>query len=309
MRRSTASPSSTIHIAVELAKLGRIVNRWETLMPTTQQKRYASALAVVLGCATVSAEAQQGIKIDGSTGVAPLVAALAKTYQEKDRSVPIEIGKGLGTKARIDALTAGSIDIAMASHGLDTPGITKAGMKVSEIARTPVVFAINSSVAGVSGLTGEQVCAIYSGERTNWKDFGGPDLAIAPRTRPDTEVDAEVARDGVKCLKALKMDEPIKVMQRGGDMARELAATSGAIGMTTLTVVEQSAGKVRALALNGVVPDEPNTISGRYRLTREAFLVSKEQPSAAVAKFLEFARSDEGAAVIKANGAIPTANR
>jgi phosphate transport system substrate-binding protein len=128
-------------------------------------------------------------------------------------------------------------------------------------------------------------------------------------TRPDTEVDAEVARDGVSCLKTLKMSEATKVMERGGDMARELAAISGAFGMTTLTVVEQSAGKVRALALNGVMPDEPNTMSGRYSLTREAFLVSKGQASAAVAKFLDFAGSAEGAAVIKANGAIPTTTR
>jgi phosphate transport system substrate-binding protein len=261
-------------------------------MLATYQKRNASTLAQVLICAaSVSAEAQQAIKIDGSTGVAPLVSALAKAYQQKDPSVSIEMGGGLGTRARIDALAAGSIDIAMASHGLNVAEITKAGMNVSEIARTPVVFAVNSSVTGVSGLTDQQVCAIYSGEHANWKDFGGPDLAIAPRTRPDTEVDAEVARDGVNCLKTLKMSGATKTMQRGGDMARELA--------DTLTVVEQSAGKVRALSLSGVMPDEPSTISGRYRLKREAFLVSKAQPSPPVVKFLAFLHSAEGAAVIK----------
>ncbi|MGQ0663287.1 MAG: substrate-binding domain-containing protein [Pseudomonadota bacterium] len=268
------------------------------------------ALLIGLACVAIpSAHAQQAIKIDGSTGVAPLVAALAKAYQQKDSSVSIEIGKGLGTKARMDALASGSIDIAVASHGLNVPEIAKAGMDVSEIARTPVVFAVNGSVTGVSGLSDDQICAIYSSQRTNWNELGGPDLAIAPRTRPDTEVDAEVARDGVGCLKTLKMSEATKMMQRGGDMAAELAATPGAVGMTTLTVVEQSAGKIRALSLNGVVPDEPNTMSGRYRLTREAFLVSKAQPSPAVVKFLDFARSSEAAAVIKANGAIPTAKR
>ena len=267
-----------------------------------------SALALTLCAAATGGQAQQTLKIDGSTGVAPLVAALARAYQQRD-PVAVEIGKGLGTKARMDALAAGSIDIAMASHGLKIDEITKAGMTVSEIARTPVVFAVNSSVTGVQGLSDEQICGIYAGRHTNWKEFGGPDMAIVPRTRPDTEVDAEVARDGVGCLKSLKMIEAAKVMQRGGDMAAELAAASGAIGMTTLTVVEQSTGKIRALSLNAIAPDELNTLSGRYRLTREAFLVAKLQPSPAAARFLEFARSPEGAAVIKANGAIPTANR
>ena len=265
------------------------------------------ALAAALFCLGAgSALSQQAIKIDGSTGVAPLVAALAKAYQQREPAVAIEIGKGMGTKARIEALAAGSIDIAMASHGLKVDEITRGGMTVSEIARSPVVFGVNAGV-GVEALSDEQICSIYSGQRTNWKDLGGPDLMIAPRTRPDTEVDAEVARDGVKCLKSLKMSEATKVMQRGGDMAAELAAAPGSIGMTTSTVVGQSGGKIRAVALNGVKPDEANVLSGKYGLTREAYFVTKAQASPAVAKFLNFVRGPEGAAVIKANGAIPTA--
>jgi len=265
------------------------------------------ALAAVLVCLGAgSALAQQAIKIDGSSGVAPLAAALAKAYQQKQPGVAIEIGKGMGTKARIEALAAGSIDIAMASHGLKVDELTRSGMAVSEIARSPVVFGVNAGV-GVEALSEQQICAIYAGTHKNWKEVGGPDLAIAPRTRPESEVDAEVARDGVKCLKSLKMTEATKVMPRGGDMARELAAAPGSIGMTTSTVVGQSSGKIRAVALNGVKPDEANVLAGRYKLTREAFLVTKGAGSPAVAGFLSFVRGPEGAAVIKANGAIPTA--
>ena len=156
-------------------------------------------------------------------------------------------------------------------------------------------------------MTEEQVCAIYASERANWKELGGPDLAIAPRTRPDSEVDTEVVRDGIACLKGLRFTEAVKVMPRGGDMAAELAAAAGAVGMTTSTVVEQSGGKIRALALNGVTPDEANVRTGRYKLVREAFLVTKTGVSPALPAFIAFVQSAEGAAVIKANGAIPTA--
>jgi phosphate transport system substrate-binding protein len=128
-------------------------------------------------------------------------------------------------------------------------------MSVAEIARTPIVLGANASVP-ITDLSQTQVCGIYSGALTNWQAAGGSDLAIAARTRPDSEVDAEVIRDGIACLKNLKMPDAVKVMQRGGDMAKELAATTGAIGMTTTTVVEQSGGKIKALSLDGVAPTE-----------------------------------------------------
>jgi phosphate transport system substrate-binding protein len=103
------------------------------------------------------------------------------------------------------------------------------------------------------------------------------------------------------------MPDAVKVMQRGGDMAKELAATTGAIGMTTTTVVEQSGGKIKALSLDGVAPTEANVAAEKYRLVREVFLVAKGSASPATKAFLAFVKSADGANVIKANGAIPKA--
>ena len=269
--------------------------------------KFGVSISVAVAALTMvgtAVSAQTTLKVDGSTGAMPLAAALAKAYEAKTPNVKIEIGKGLGTKARIEALSAGTIDIAVASHGLKIDELVKQGMSVEEIARTPVVFGVNSSVP-VTNLSQAQVCAIYSGGLTNWKAAGGSDLAVAARTRPDNEVDAEVARDGIACLKTLKMPEAVRVMQRGGDMAKELAETAGAIGMTTTTVAEQSGGKINALSLDGVAPTEANVTAGKYRLVREVFLVVKGTAAPATKAFLAFVKSGEGAKVIKANGAIP----
>jgi len=269
--------------------------------------KFGVSISIAVAALTMvgtAVSAQTTLKVDGSTGAMPLAAALAKAYEAKTPNVRIEIGKGLGTKARIEALTAGSIDIAVASHGLKIDELVKQGMSGEEIARTPVVFGVNSSVP-VTNLSQAQVCAIFSGGLTNWKAAGGSDLDIAARTRPDNEVDAEVARDGIACLETLKMPEAVKVMQRGGDMAKELAETAGAIGMTTTTVAEQSGGKINALSLDGVAPTEANVTAGKYRLVREVFLVVKGTAAPATKAFLAFVKSGVGGKVIKANGAIP----
>lgn len=265
-------------------------------------------VALVASLCSVTAAAQTTIKIDGSMGSMPLVQALAKAFQAERPGVVLEFGKGLNPKARIDALGNGTIDIALASHGLNIDGLTRQGMHVTEIARTAVVFAVNASV-GVDSLTNDQICGIFAGRIVNWKEAGGPDLAIAVRARPESEVDTEVVRDGVSCLKSLAFAPTVKIVQRGSDMTKDLAETRGAIGMTTATVVEQSGGKIKALALNGIAADEANVSLGKYGIIREIFLVVKGPASPAVQQFMAFIRSPEGAAIIKANGAVLTAIR
>jgi len=203
-------------------------------------------------------------------GSMPLVQALAKVFQAKQPGVATEFGKGLNPKARIDALSTGTIDIALASHGLSIDALTRQGMQVTEIARTAVVFAANASV-GADSLTNDQICGIFAGSVVNWKEVGGPDLAIAARARPESEVDTEVVRAGAGCLKSLAFAVTVKIVQRGSDMTKDLAETKGAVGMTTTTVVEQSGGKIKALALNGVVADEANVSAGKYGIVREIF--------------------------------------
>ena len=249
-------------------------------------------------------QATERIAIDGSTGVMPLAASLAKAFQERNPGVTAELGQGLGTKARLQALAEGKIDVALASHGLDVTEITRQAMAVHEIARVAVVFGVSAGVP-VANLTDQQICDVYAGRTSNWKTLGGPELAIAPRTRPDSEVDAEVVRASIKCLTGLRMPEAVKVMPRSGDMAKELAATAGAMGMTTMTVVEQSQGKIRALSINGVAPTTENVERKVYPLVRESYFVVKAPPAPTVARFLEFTRSPAGAEVIRANGAIP----
>jgi phosphate transport system substrate-binding protein len=263
--------------------------------------------ALMLGLTLVpTTHAQTGEKIvvDGSTGVMPLVAALAKVYQERYPSVTVEMGKGLGTKARLQALAEGKIDIALASHGLVVEELTRRGMAVHEIAKMAVVFGVNAGVP-VTNVTDRQICDAYAGKITNWKDLGGSDLAIAPRTRPDSEVDAEVVRGKIACLKDLKMPEHVKVMPRSGDMAKDLATSVGAVGMTTAIVVEQSRGQIKALSLNRVIPSAANVARQTYTLTRDSLLVTKAPPAAPVSRFIEFIRSSAGEAVIVANGAVP----
>ena len=178
-------------------------------------------LAALALSAAPLASAQQRVTVNSSTGTAPLVEALGKAFTVKS-GIKIDVGKGLGTKARFEALSGGKIDIAMASHGLNIADVTKRGMTVHRVAMTPVLFGVHGSVT-IAGLTDAQVCSIYAGSVRNWKDLGGSDLAIVPLVRPESEVDMEVVRDGLACLKGLKIVDGAPSLARAGEMAKSLS--------------------------------------------------------------------------------------
>src|SRR5687767_7111197 len=158
----------SVLIRLSMLRRGRAMrSRWA---------RSTSALLLGLTLAAPdSAATTDRIVVDGSTGVMPLVAALAKAYQDRHPGAVVEMGQGLGTKARLQALEEGKIDIALASHGLVAEELSRRGMTAHEIAKVAVVFGVNMSVS-VTNLTDVQICDIYALKVTNWKVLGGPDI-------------------------------------------------------------------------------------------------------------------------------------
>ena len=244
------------------------------------------------------------IRIDGSAGVMPLATALAREYRAIEPTTTIALGAGMGTKARVDALTQGAIDIALASHGVARAELIARGVAIHEVARVAVVFGVNAGVP-VTSLTRAQVCFIYSGAVTNWSRLGGTDLAIAARMRPAAEVDADVVLTGIECLRTSLAPAVALLVEKPEEMAAALASTNGAIGMTSMPFVQASDGRIRALALDGVSPNAETVRHGRYALTRAAYLLTGARPAPAVARFLAFVRSPAGARIIVANGGVP----
>jgi phosphate transport system substrate-binding protein len=262
------------------------------------------AAASFVGLVGACARPLETVRIDGSPGVAPLVGALVASYRETNPSSPVDMTSGLGSSARLAAVETGRIHIAMASHGAGGEELEKRGLASRHIARTAVLFGVNATVA-VGALTRQQVCDVYSGRITNWRDLGGPALPVKALMRPSREVDAEVALEGVACLRDVKLASDVQVIERPDDMARAIAATTGAIGLTSAPMVEQSGGRIKPIALDGVTPTIENVTSGAYPLTRRAMLVYRKTMQRAVAQFLAFVASPEGERVIRANGAVP----
>jgi phosphate transport system substrate-binding protein len=244
------------------------------------------------------------VRVDGSAGVIPLVRELALAYGRTGTGDSIAIGDGLGSRARLDSLAGGAIDIALASHGLDSADLQSRGLVAREIAQGAVVFGVHQSVP-IPGLSEAQVCEIFAGRVGNWRDLGGPDLPIVPHVRPASEVDAEVVLDQVACWRTLTQGAGVITVEEPSAMVSAIAATPGAIGLTSGMLIRRTGLPVRELALDGVIPDPAGVESGAWRLRRKFLLVTRVTPDPAVTRFLDFVGSPAGKDIIRAAGAVP----
>lgn len=244
------------------------------------------------------------LRIDGSNGVRPLMEALASSYTGYFPEREVEVGEGMPSSERLTALDKGAIDLIMASHGLKEDELRAKGYDVYRFAQMPVVIAINTTGNPLEGISTQELCAIYAGEYRNWSELRGPDLPIQPFARPRTEVDMEVLEAHLPCFKDLEMYEGVQTKERSGELASALMETPGAVGMTTMTRVVGSNGKLRALALNRIRPNYMNMSNGNYYLMRDAFLVARPDASQKVKDFLEYVEG-AGMEIVMKNRAYP----
>lgn len=260
------------------------------------------------GANAASSQAPVGddtIRIDGSNGVIPLVTALADAFRRDHPGITVTIGKGMGSGARLRALAEGTIDIALASHGLDALSLSRERLVPHRIATTAVVFAVQEGTS-VTSLTPAQLCDIFTGGVASWRALSSASGAtpIVALVRAESEVDMEVVRGGIPCLASAMLGAGVRVTADTEEMRTALLATPGAIGVTTMTIVRQSSGRLAALAIDGVPPTGENVASGRYALVRDSYLVTRAATSASVEIFLAFMRSPAALALLEANGSV-----
>jgi phosphate transport system substrate-binding protein len=266
-------------------------------------KSIFSLLVVLIIVFSQSAWAES-LKMGGSGGMIPLMNELAKVFMKKNPGDNIEVlQKSLDAKGGIMGAYGGGLDIGLSARLLE-PEEMSLNMTAIEIARVATVPGVNAASVKIKSITSGQICDIYSGMIKNWKELGGHDSQIKPLTRPEPDSTKKAVRKGLQCFSSLKEDSHVITMQTSREMIHALANAPNTVGFTDLVSVDDSAGKVAALNLDGISPSPENVISGKWPIVKNFVLVTKNEPAGLVNRFIGFVRSPQGAEIIKNQKAI-----
>jgi len=270
------------------------------------KKLLISVLCVLALCfQTVSTSAQTEIRIDGSTTVGPVVDAFVGAFQERHPDLRFSIKK-TGSGDGIAALIEGRCEIAASSRFMRPEEYNRAVVA----GKMPVPFTIClDSVClivhpsnPVRALTKEQAKKIYTGEFTNWRELGGPNMPIIAISRDTASGTYEVFHE--LTMDKAQLGSRVELATSNPQIFTRVSTTQGAIGYVGLGFVTDG---VQVVRYEGVVPTRRSIADGTYKLSRPLYLFTDGYPEigSALLRFCNFFLTEEGHEIINAKGFIP----
>jgi phosphate transport system substrate-binding protein len=238
------------------------------------------------------------VSISGSTSVGPLAEKIAHKYMEEN-DVKIEINQ-IGSSAGITNATTGVSEIGMSSRDLKDEE-KASGLTETIIAYDGIVVVTHPSNK-VKDLTMDQVRQVFTGEVSNWKEFGGDDLEIVVVSRED----GSGSRDAFQEIVGYSSGELVKssiIASGNGNIKTTVAMNKHAVGFISFEYIDST---ISTLKINGVEATAENVLQQKYSLSRPFLFVHKEdQLSPTGQQFIDYILSPDGQAIAAETGAIP----
>ena len=241
--------------------------------------------------------------LTGSSTVAPLASEIAKRFEAQHPGTRIDVQMGGSSRGVADA-ERGLADIGMVSRALKD---SERDLTPATIARDGICIIVHED-NGVTGLTNEQVVAIYTGVTKNWSEVGGVDAPITVVNKAEGRSTLELFLEhfGLE-NKNVRADVVIGDNEQG---VRTVAGNPDAIGYVSIGTAEYDATHgvpIKLLPVGGVAPSIASVAGGVFPLSRPLNLVTKGPPTGLAAEFIAFARSEAVHDIIKEQYFVPVA--
>ncbi|WP_300810767.1 phosphate ABC transporter substrate-binding protein [uncultured Acetatifactor sp.] len=246
------------------------------------------------------------LHLAGSSSMEKMTDALAERFMERYPEVAVTV-QFTGSSAGIEAVVNGRADIGNASRGL-TQEERENGATGYVVALDGIALCVDAANP-VTGMTGQQLADIYTGEITNWSSIGGGDVPIVLIGREagsgTREAFEELLGISGQCTYANELDSTGAVMAR-------IASTPGAIGYVSFDALNVSTNSdiqdtVHPLLLDGTAPTTENVRTGKYPLCRPFLMVIRGELAAQselVRLWFRYVASEEGQTVMERMGLV-----
>jgi len=197
---------------------------------------------------------------------------------------------------------AGKVAIASGCR----PALPELSVSSNHVAWGAIVPIVNKAVS-LDSITTQQFKDILVGKIKNYKDIGGPDLPIILYTRK-----GKISGVGYSTRALLfhngdqSYSKDAKKKKSSGPIRKAVSRDKSGFGVDDISSARKNK-KIKILKVDGLSATYENITSGKYPLYRPFYLYLNPK-SVEGKKYLDYALSAEGQAVIKKNGTVNLAD-
>ncbi len=296
-------------------------------MKGMQKQARLSVIVLVLamawslaGCGASTGQAAGAATVitnSGSDTMINLALAWAEAFQALHTDLRISVTGG-GTGIGISALANHTVDIANASRAIKAEEktlIQQGGAAPVEyvVARDAIAVIVNPRNP-ISRLTLDQISLIYQGKINNWRELGGenrPIVRLSRETNSGTHVYflETVVRLGNKTDKSLFSPDTLLLPSSEGIIA-EVSTNPNAIGYDGLGYITPQVKTLAIAKKEGeayVLPSVETVNNKTYAVSRDLYMYTPADSSAAVKSYLAWIMGSEAQAIVNQLGFVPLA--
>jgi phosphate transport system substrate-binding protein len=254
------------------------------------------------------------LRVSGSTTVNPVVADAAEVLRRQGMNITVD-SQG-GSAGGIAQLGAGQIDVAMSSKAIadsDRRAFPAVDFVSTEVGQDAVGVIVRREVydGGVRHLTRVQLSALFEGRVRNWKELGGPDLAVFVYDKEPGRGTREVL-DAFLYGKEAKAPPPPRsdnfaVVGGNEETRTKLLSTPGSVGPLSSSFIE-GYPQLAAVAVEGTDPTPENVRNARYAMSRPLFLVTDGPPAGSAKRLVDYVLSPPGQELVRRHGYLTLAD-
>ncbi|MBI4041194.1 MAG: phosphate ABC transporter substrate-binding protein [Deltaproteobacteria bacterium] len=250
------------------------------------------------------------IVMKGSDTVLPIGQLLAEEYFKKHPKDSLISVTGGGSGVGITALLDGTCDIAMSSRELSSKELETAKAKgrplMPHVIGYDGIAVIVHPENPLAQLTIPQIGTIFSGEVTNWKQLGGPDLSIVVVSRESTSGTYVYFKEAV--LQQKDFHKKTLLLPATANIVNTVKNNKAAIGYVGLAYVKPGVKALKVSAGNPkryIAPSIASVKNKSYPIARPLFLIMAGKMSEPATAFLNYIMSAEGQKILLDKSYVP----
>lgn len=257
---------------------------------------------------------------NGSSTLAPVMSVLATDFIEEhtswdkvdsefpEKNIAIYVSAG-GSGAGVKAVLEGTSDFGMLAREIKDEEKEKLGdMEAFTLGIDALTISINpeNPLNQIKdNLSSEEIAKIFSGEYKYWDDVEASlehkeivvvirDLGGGAHGVFQTSImgDTEVRKDAIQAPSM-------------GALVTKVIENKDAIGYASFGMVNQNAGKLIPLKVDGIEPTVENIVNGSYKISRPLIVVKKGSLTKEQKAFMDMVTSPKGSAMIEEMGFVP----